>query len=62
MRRGLDLDVLQCPNCGARMRFVAAILLSSTIRRILCHLGLPADPVGLAPARSPPQLDDAWAC
>jgi hypothetical protein len=62
MRRGLDLDVLQCPNCGARMGFVAAILLSSTIRRILCHLGLPADPVGLAPARSPPQLDDAWAC
>jgi hypothetical protein len=44
------------------MGFVAAILLSSTIRRILCHLGLPADPVGLAPARSPPQLDDAWAC
>jgi hypothetical protein len=62
MRRGLEIDVLQCPDCGGRMRFVAAIMLSSSIRRILRHLGLPADPVGLAPARAPPELDDAWAC
>ena len=32
------------------------------IRRILRHLGLPADPIELAPARAPPELDDAWAC
>jgi hypothetical protein len=62
MRRGLDIDVLQCPDCGGRLRFVAAILLSSAIRRILRHLGLPTDPVQLAPARAPPELDDAWAC
>jgi hypothetical protein len=62
MRRGLDIDVLQCPDCGGRMRFVAAIMLVSAIRRILRHLGLPADPVELASARAPPQLDDAWAC
>jgi hypothetical protein len=62
MRRGLDIDVLECPNCGGRLRFVAAILLSSAIRRILRHLGLPSDPVQLAPARAPPELDDAWAC
>jgi hypothetical protein len=62
MRRGLEIDVLQCPDCGGRMRFVAAIMLSSAIRRILRHLGLPADPVELAPARAPPELDDAWAC
>jgi hypothetical protein len=62
MRRGLDIDVLECPDCGGRLRFVAAILLSSAIRRILRHLGLPSDPVQLAPARAPPGLDDAWAC
>jgi hypothetical protein len=62
MRRGLDIDVLQRPDCGGRLRFVAAIVLSSAIRRILGHLGLPADPVELAPARAPPKLDDAWAC
>jgi hypothetical protein len=62
MRRGLNIDVLECPDCGGRLRFVAAILLSSAIRRILGHLGLPADPVELAPARAPPELDEAWAC
>jgi len=62
MRRGLDIDVLQCPDCGGRLRFVAAIMLSSAIRRILGHLGLPADPVELAPARAPPEFDEAWAC
>jgi hypothetical protein len=62
MRRGLDIDVLECPDCGGRLRFVAAIMLSSAIRRILRHLGLPSDPVELAPARAPPELDDAWAC
>jgi hypothetical protein len=62
MRRGLDIDALECPGCGGRMRFVAAIMLSSAIRRILRHLGLPSDPVKLEPARAPPELDDAWAC
>jgi hypothetical protein len=61
MRRGLDIDVLQCPDCGGRLRFVAAIMLSTAIRRILGHLGLPSDPVELAPARAPPELDD-WVC
>jgi hypothetical protein len=62
MRRGLDIDVLECPDCGGRLRFVAAIILSSAIQRILRHLGLPSDPVELAPARAPPELGDAWAC
>ena len=59
---GLEIDVLKCPDCGGRKRFVAAIMLSSAIRRILRHLSLPSDPVELAPARAPPELDDAWAC
>ena len=62
MRRGLDIDVLECPDCGGRLRFVAAIMLSSAIRRILRRLGLRSEPVELAPARAPPELDDAWAC
>ena len=62
MRRGLDIDVLECPDCGGRRRFVAAIMLSSTIRRILRRLGLRSEPVELASARAPPELDDAWAC
>ena len=62
MRRGLDIDVLECPDCGGRLRFVVAIMLSSAIRRILRHLGLPSDAVELAPARAPPDLDEAWAC
>jgi hypothetical protein len=62
MRRGLDIDVLECPACGGRLRFVAAIMLSTAVRRILRHLGLPSDPVEFAPARAPPELDDAWAC
>ncbi|MGB5267187.1 MAG: hypothetical protein WBN30_11390, partial [Polyangiales bacterium] len=62
MRRGLAIDVLECPDCGGRLRFVAAILLSSAIRRILRHFGLSSDPVQLAPAWAPPELDEAWAC
>ncbi len=37
---GLDIDVLECPDCGERLRFVAAIMLSSAIRRILRPIGL----------------------
>ena len=62
MRRGLDIDVLESPDCGGRLRFVAAIMLSTAVPRILRHLGLPSDPVELAPARAPPELVDAWAC
>lgn len=62
MRRCLDIDVLECPDCDGRLRFVAAILLSSAIRRILLDLGLPSDPVELIRAQVPPELDDAWAC
>ena len=44
MRRGLELDVLECPNCGRRMRFVTAILTATAIRRI---------PPSSRPARRP---------
>jgi hypothetical protein len=50
-------DASTVPDCGGPLRFVAAILLSSDIHRILRHLGLPLDPVELAPAQARPELD-----
>ncbi len=32
LRRGLDIDVLECPDCGDRLRFVAAIMVSPQTR------------------------------
>ena len=59
MRRGLDIDALDCPKCHGRMRFIAAILRPSIIARILQSLGLPSAPVAPAAARAPPgHLDD----
>ncbi|MGB5367100.1 MAG: transposase [Polyangiales bacterium] len=64
MRCGLDIDVLECPDCGGRLRFVAAIMLSSAIRRILCHLGLSSQTLsssrlrGRPPSSSTPGLVD----
>jgi hypothetical protein len=58
MRRGLDLDVLECPCCGARMALVATILSPAVARRILEHLALPSEPIGLHPARAPPDPDE----
>jgi len=40
MRHSFGLDVLACPHCGGRMRFVATILNKSSIQRLLRHEGL----------------------
>ncbi len=62
MQRGLEIDVLACPNCGGRLRYVTTILTREAIRRILTHLDLPAEPPALAPAKPAPELDEiAWA-
>lgn len=49
--RTLSLDVLACPDCGGRLRFVATIEDRPVIEKILRHLGLPIDPPAPAPAR-----------
>lgn len=56
LRRGLDIDGLECPTegCPGRLAFVATIDQPRVVRRILLQLGLPAEPVRLVPARSPP--------
>ena len=48
-----EIDALACP-CGGRLRPIAAILDPKIIRKILEHLGVPADPPKLRPARAPP--------
>ena len=53
-----DIDVLACP-CGGRIRVIAVIESPAVIRRILKHLGLPAEPPAIAPARGPP-MHDGW--
>jgi hypothetical protein len=47
---------LACPQCGADMRIIAFVTDGVSIRGILEHIGEPADPPRIAPARGPP----AW--
>ena len=52
-------DALACPRCGSRRHMLAAITNGLVIRRILTHLGLPTEPLPVAPAREPPQREFA---
>lgn len=54
MKRGLGLDVLRCEHCGGRREVLALITDPKVIRRILVHLGLPAEAPAIRPARAPP--------
>jgi hypothetical protein len=54
MRSTFGLDVLACPRCGDRLRYIATITDPQVARRILEHLNLPARAPPLAPARTPP--------
>jgi hypothetical protein len=53
MQRTWALDVLACPRCALKMRVLSTITDRATIRRILTHLGVRADPLPRAPARDP---------
>jgi len=43
MQRTFAIDVLQCPNCGGRLKLLAAVLNPPAIRGILASLGLPTE-------------------
>ena len=58
LRRVYAVDVLRCDRCGGRMRVLAFIRTAAVVRRILEHLGLPAEPPRTAPARASPEPDD----
>jgi len=57
MQRVFAADVLKCPKCGSRRRWIAAITERKGIERILEHLGLESALPRPAPARASPQLE-----
>jgi hypothetical protein len=66
MQRTFGLDLLACPRCGGRLRLMALIEEAAVIKRILEHLGLPAEIPAPRPARPPPAPEpfatpDEWA-
>jgi hypothetical protein len=58
LTRVFAVDAFACPQCGSRMRLLAAIESEETIRAILGCLGLPARAPPLAPAESEPTTGD----
>jgi len=56
LRRTFAFDVLDCPECGGRLRLLAAITQREVIERIISHLGLPIEPVSPEPAQSQENL------
>lgn len=46
---------LICPACGSEMRLIAAVTEREPVQRILRHIGEPALPPPVSPARSPPE-------
>lgn len=57
LARIYEVFPLLCPDCGAEMRILAFITAAEPVETILRHLGLPATPPPLSPARGPPQHD-----
>lgn len=49
---------LTCPNCATEMQIIAFITESAPVQRILNHIGEPASPPRIAPARGPPLWDE----
>ena len=52
MQRAFAVDVLACPHCGGRLRFIATLHDPAVIRKILEHLG--RSPTGQSPGPAPP--------
>ena len=49
---------LACPQCGADMRIIAFVIDGVSVRGILEHIGEPAHPPPVAPARGPPAWEE----
>ena len=50
---------LVCPQCGGDLKIVAFLTEADSIQRILLHIGEPATPPRIAPARGPPDWPEA---
>ena len=60
LRRVFDVDVLACARCGGRMTLLAFVHERRAVRRVLLHLGLPADVEPVERARGPPAPAFDW--
>lgn len=56
-QRVFDIDPLECPSCGGRMRFVEVIEDTARARSELRRRNLPEQPPPLSRARSPDRVD-----
>jgi hypothetical protein len=54
MWRVFFLETLTCGHCRGRRRLLTFLTDPLVFQKILRHLGLPAEPPALAPARPPP--------
>jgi hypothetical protein len=60
LKRVFAIDALVCPRCGGPRKLIATLTDGPTVRKILEHLGLSADPPPLAPARMPSEPAFDW--
>jgi hypothetical protein len=58
LQRVFEVDVLACPRCDGRLELLATLEEPAVVRRILTHVGLPAEPV--TPRAPPPAPDAFW--
>jgi hypothetical protein len=58
LKRVYDINSLQCPRCGGRLRFIAMLTEAEPIGAILVSMGPPSTPPLPARARSPTLFDD----
>jgi hypothetical protein len=57
LARIYEVFPLTCMRCGTEMRIVAFITEAAAVQRILSHIGEPATPPRIAPARGPPSWE-----
>ncbi len=62
LQRTFEVDVLACAHCGGRLRVLSVLTEPEPVRRILEHLGMPADQIPLARARDPTDEADDATC
>lgn len=55
LARNYAVVPLICPACGGEMRLIASVTEREPVQRILRHIGEPALPSPISPARSPPE-------
>ncbi len=57
LARIYEVFPLLCPHCRAPMRIIAFVTDTASVTHILQHLGEPAQPPPVSPARGPPQWE-----